>query len=356
LTATAAPPPWVGGRVFIIAEAGSNWRAGTPERDLERAVALIDVAAAAGADAVKFQTYRAETLYASGAGESDYLAAAGIRAPIATILEDLEMPYEMLPRLAARCREKGVAFMSTPFSERDFDAVDPHVAVHKIASYELSHIRLLERAGRSGKPLVLSTGASSEDDVAWAVETFRSAGGRQLLLMQCTARYPAPADSLNLRAITRLSERFGVPVGLSDHSRDPVVGPVAAVALGARAIEKHFTLDNRLPGPDHAFAVTPPELALLVRGVRDAEAARGDGEKRVLEAEQELHRFARRGLHATRDIRRGEALREGENVAILRPGKQRPGLHPRHLPELEGRRARRDIACGEGIGRDDFVS
>lgn len=346
--------PWLGDRVFIIAEAGSNWRQGTPDRDLKMAFALIDAAAAAGADAVKFQTYRAETLYAPGAGQTDYLAAAGIREPIEAVLKDLEMPYEMLPVLASRCRERGVAFMSTPFSGQDFAAVDPHVNVHKIASYEISHVRLLQMAARSGKPLVLSTGASSHADVAWAVETYRSAGGGELLLMQCTARYPAPPDSLNLRAIPRLAERFGVPVGLSDHSRDPVVAPVAAVALGARAVEKHFTLDNRLPGPDHAFAVTTDELRLLVRAVRGAEESMGTGEKRVLEPEQELFRFARRGLHATRDIRRGEPLREGVNVAILRPGKRRPGLHPRHLPEIEGRPARRDIACGDGIQIDDF--
>jgi N-acetylneuraminate synthase len=340
--------------VFLIAEAGSNWRLGSPERDLKMAFALIDAAAAAGADAVKFQTYRAETLYAFGAGQSDYLAAAGIREPIERILKDLEMPYDMIPRLADRCREKGVAFMSTPFSEADFEAVDPCVAVHKIASYEISHVRLLQRAARSGKPLVLSTGASSEEDVAWAVAAFREAGGGELLLMQCTASYPAPPASLNLRAIPLLAQRFGVPAGLSDHSRDPVQAPVAAVALGARAIEKHFTLDNRLPGPDHAFAVTPQELAALVRAVREAETMLGDGQKRVGEAEQELALFARRGLQASRDIRRGDALREGVNVAILRPGRQQLGLHPRRLPELEGKAALRDIPRGDGIQLGDF--
>lgn len=347
--------PWNAGRVFIIAEAGSNWRMGGPERDLKMAHALIDAAASAGVDAVKFQTYRAETLYAQGAGESDYLAAAGIKEPIEAILKDLEMPYEMIPALAARCRARGVRFMSTPFSDADFDAVDPHVDVHKIASYEISHLRLLQRAAGTGKPLLLSTGAASEADVAWAVEAFRAAGGGELLLMQCTARYPAPPDSLNLLAIPRLAERFSVAVGLSDHSRDPVLAPIAAVALGARALEKHFTLHNRLPGPDHAFAVTADELTRLVAAVRDAEAARGSGDKGVLDAERELHRFARRGLHATRDIRAGEPLREGVNVGILRPGKRREGLHPRHLAELEGKPARRDIPCGDGIQRGDFA-
>ncbi len=347
-------PSWLSDRVFIVAEAGSNWRMGTPARDLRMARALIDVATEAGADAVKFQTYRPETVYVENAGESDYLAAAGIQEPIREIFADLAMPYEMIPALAAHCAEKGVRFMSTPFSRADFEAVDPHVSVHKIASYEISHPRLLELAGRSGKPLMLSTGASTEEDVAWAVETFRASGGRDLCLMQCTASYPAPPESMNLRAIPRLAERFGLPVGLSDHSADPVVAPVAAVGLGARAIEKHFTLHGRLPGPDHAFAVTPDGLAVMVRAIRAAEAMLGTGIKEVLPAETELARYARRGVQALRDIRRGEALREGVNVEILRPGKQPLGLHPRHLPEIEGKRARRDIRCGEGIGPGDF--
>jgi N-acetylneuraminate synthase len=345
--------PW-DSRVFVIAEAGSNWRMGTPARDFKMACALIDAAADAGADAVKFQTYRADRLYVRNAGDSDYLAAAGIREPIAEILRDLEMPYELIPRLAERCRERGVLFLSTAFAPEDFRAVDPFVNTHKIASYEISHLRLIELAARSAKPLVLSTGASAEDDVAWAVSTFRANGGRELCLLQCTARYPAPPDSLNLTAIRRLAERFGVPAGLSDHSRDPVHAPVAAVALGARVIEKHFTLDKRLPGPDHAFAVTPAELRQLVLAVREAEAMLGTGRKEVLPAETELARFARRGLQATRGIRCGEPLREGVNVEALRPGKQRLGLHPRHLPELEGRKATRDIPEGDGIQPGDY--
>jgi sialic acid synthase SpsE len=346
--------PWDGDKVFIIAEAGSNWRMGTPGRDLRMARTLIDVAAEARADAVKFQTYRADDLYVANAGDSDYLAASGIREPITEILGDLEMPDEMIPELARHAADRGLRFMSTPFSPRDFAAVDPFVSVHKIASYEISHLRLLELAGRSGKPLVLSTGASAEEDVAWAVETFRKAGGVELCLMQCTASYPAPARSLNLRAIPRLAQRFDLPVGLSDHSRDPVLAPVAAVALGARAIEKHFTLDNRLPGPDHAFAVMPKELEAMVRAVRDTEAMLGRGRKEVLPDEKELARYARRGIQALRDIPLGETLREGVNIGILRPGKQPLGLHPKALPEIEGTRALREIRRGEGIGPGDF--
>jgi len=347
---------WRSQHVYIVAEAGSNWRMGTPARDLAMARALIEVAAEAGADAVKFQTYRPDTVYVENAGASNYLAEAGIKDDIRAIFADLAMPYEMLSELATYCRDRKLDFMSTGFSAADFQAIDPFVRVHKIASYEISHPHLLTLAGRSGKPLILSTGASTEDDIAWAVETFRGAGGCDLCLLQCTARYPAPIDSLNLQTIEWLRRRFGVAAGLSDHSAEPTVAAVAAVALGARVIEKHYTLDKRLPGPDHAFAVTPAELKSLVREVRMAEQALGDGVKRVLEEERELAAFARRGLQATRAIERGELLREGDNFAILRPGQQRLGVHPRHLSTFEGGQAARRIEAGEGLQFDAVVT
>ena len=165
---------------------------------------------------------------------------------------------------------------------------------------------------------------------------------------------PAPPESLNLKAIPLLAETFGVPVGLSDHSRDPLLAPLAAVALGARVIEKHFTLHNRLPGPDHAFAVTAEELKAMVSAIRQVETMLGHGDKTVLPAEEELAGYARRGIQAVRDIAAGERLREGENVDILRPGQQPLGLHPKHLPDLEGKPAARDIAQGQGIRKGDW--
>ena len=341
--------------VFIIAEAGSNWRMGTPARDLAMAKTLIYVAAAAGADAVKFQTFRPETLYAVGAGSSDYLADAGITATMHEMFADLAMPRDMLPLLVEHARQAGIGFMSTAFSPDDFAAVDALIEVHKIASYEISHIRLIELAARSGKPTVLSTGAATLEDVAWAVDHYHRCGGRDLCLMQCTAKYPAPFEALNLAAITELARIFGVSVGLSDHSRDPVVGPLAATALGARAIEKHFTLDNRLPGPDHAFAVTPAELHQLVAAVRVASDALGSGTKAVHPAETELASFAQRGLQAIRPIEAGDVLIEDANIAILRPGKQAKGIHPRHLPHIAGRRATRSLRPGQGLQMGDWT-
>ncbi|TCS62994.1 N-acetylneuraminate synthase family protein [Varunaivibrio sulfuroxidans] len=340
-------------RTFIIAEAGSNWRMGTAARDLAMAKTLIDIAREGGADAVKFQTYRAETVYVANAGSSDYLSSSGIEDDIQDIFSDLAMPYEMIGELAAYCKGQGIAFMSSPFSPADFAAVDPFVQVHKIASYEISHIRLIELAARTGKPLVISTGASTEDDIAWAVGHFRAHGGGELALLQCTSRYPAPLDSLNLRVIPWLRDRFGVVAGLSDHSREPAIAPAAAVALGARVIEKHYTVDNRLPGPDHAFALLPGELKEMVDHIRAVERALGDGVKAVHAVEDELAAYARRGVQAIRDIAPGERLREDENFAILRPGKQILGSHPRHLDRIEGHTARRAIAQGEGIAPDD---
>lgn len=341
--------------VFIIAEAGSNWRMGTAARDMKMGRALIDAAAEAGADAVKFQTYRAATVYAPNAGMSDYLAANGIRESIHEIFEDLSMPYEMVRPLAEHCRKRGIEFMSSAFSRADFEAVDPFVRTHKIASYEISHSRLIELAARSRKRLILSTGASVHEDIDWVIGHFRKHGGRRLSLMQCTAKYPAPLSALNLRVIPELMRRYRVPVGLSDHSRDPIIGPAAAVALGATLIEKHYTLDNRLPGPDHAFAVTAEELAEMVRAIRLTESALGHGRKELLPEEHELRAFARRSLQTTREVAKGERLEEGVNFDILRPGKRPQGIHPKFLPRVQGSRAARRIAAGDGIGPKDYV-
>ncbi len=340
--------------VFIIAEAGSNWRVGSPQRDMLMAKTLIDAAVDAGADAVKFQTFRAETVYVENAGMVEYLSDTGIAEDIREIFRDLAMPYEMLPELHTYCKGQGIQFMSSPFSREDFDAVDPFVDIHKIASYEISHLRLLEMAARTKKPVLLSTGASVEDDIAWAIDRFVQCGGGDLTLMQCTLKYPTPPDSVNLRVLSWLKKRFGLPVGLSDHSRDPIVAPVAAVALGATVIEKHFTVHNSLPGPDHFFAITSKELKEMVHAIRSAEQMLGDGSKNVQNAEQEMYDFGRRRVQAVCDINCGEILREGVNIDIMRPGNQRQGVHPRNLEQIEGRTAARSIPVGCGIQEGDW--
>ena len=247
-------------------------------------------------------------------------------------------------------------FMSSPFSVSDFAAVDPYVRLHKIASYEISHLRLIQAIAASHKPAILSTGASDVTDIEWAVEVFQNLSSSSLCLMQCTARYPAPLRSLNLKAIPLLKAKFGLPVGLSDHSREPIIGPLAAVALGANLIEKHYTLDNRLPGPDHAFAITAAELKQMVAHIREAEEVLGTGAKVIQLEEEELFWYARRGLQAIKGIAQGECFEEGINFDILRPGKQKLGVHPRFLESLQGRPSRRSIVSGDGIRPQDFDS
>lgn len=340
--------------VFVIAEAGSNWRMGTEARDIEMAKALIRVAADAGADAVKFQVFRPESIYVANAGTSDYLEEGGIKEDIYEIFQDLAMPYSMVPELSEYAHEQGIMFMASAFSKQDFEAIDPYVLVHKIASYEISHLRLLELAAKSGKPLIMSTGASVEEDIAWAVNTFYELGGEELSLLQCTAKYPSGPESMNLAVIPWLKSRFRTSVGLSDHSRDPVYAPLAAVALGATVVEKHFTLDNRLPGPDHYFAITPSELEEMVKAIRVCEKMLGSGVKEVLDSEEELRYYCRRSVQAIRDIEKGEAFKEGENIDILRPGKQEIGVHPKFITEIEGKTAQRPISVGKGVQEGDW--
>lgn len=347
-----SPPPE--NRVFVIAEAGSNWHSGNDGKGKARAFEMIEVAKAAGADAVKFQTFRAEDTYVSNAGSSDYLAEGGIREDIRTLFEELSLSDEMVYELAEHAKKIGIEFLSSIFSPRDFALIDPLVKRHKIASYEIGHLRLLELAARSGKPLILSTGASSSAEIDWAVDVFKKNGGTSLTLLQCTAKYPAHPKDLNLRVIPWLKSRYQVGAGLSDHSFEPLSAPLAAVALGASCIEKHFTLSRTLIGPDHSFAIEPLELRQMIHSIREVESMLGSSVKRVEVIEEELYFFAKRGIQALRDIRKGEILNEGENIAILRPGKQRLGLHPKHLLNIQGKIALRDIRRGEGIQYNDI--
>lgn len=333
---------------FVIGEIGTNWHAGDPNDD-SQALKLIDIATEAGCDAVKFQTYRPESVYVPNPGESDYLADAGIKRTINELIAERVMPEAMLSKVAAHAADQGTVFMSSCFSDDDLALVDPLTPIHKLASYEISHFRLIDALAATGKPLILSTGAADEKDIAWAVDRFRASDGAGLAVLQCTARYPAPDAAMNLRVIPWLEERFCVVAGLSDHSPEAMPAPLAAVALGAKVIEKHITLDRSAAGPDHFNSIEPDELKAMVNGIRSVEAMRGDGYKRVENAEEELFLFARRRIQAIKPVARGEALREGENMAILRPGKRSSGAHPRLIETFEGRPAKADIALGEGI-------
>ncbi len=329
---------------FVIAEAGSNHNG-----SLDRARALIDVAVSAGADAVKFQLFRAGRMYPRGAGASDYLKTA---RPIYDIIQEMELPLEWLPVLAEHCRGQRILLLASAFDEESADRLDPYVTAHKIASYEMTHLPLVEHIARKGKPIIVSTGTASLDEVAVTVDRLRRIPPAAFCLMQCTAAYPAPLEAVNARAVVTLKTAFGVPVGLSDHSRDPLSAPLAAVALGANLLEKHLTLDNNLPGPDHRFAVEPPEFQLMVRKVREVEQALGSGEKSPHPVEQELRAFARRSIFALRDIALGESYTTA-NIAVLRCGKLPSGLPPAAYPDVVGRRAAQAVRAETAVQSAD---
>ncbi len=336
-------------RTFVIAEAGSNWKCGSYEDDLKRAKELIDVAAKSGADAVKFQTYKPETVYAENAGKSSQLLQFGIDKDIHDIFEYLSMPYEMIPELYNYCKEKNIMFMSTPFSVEDAKKLDPYVEVHKVASFEINHIKLLEFLAKTNKPLIISTGASTYTEIDFAVNLVKNNKNNKIMLLQCTSKYPSPIEALNLNTISKMKIRYNLPIGFSDHSMEPVISPVLAVGLNACIIEKHFTLDRNLPGPDHPFALIPNELELMIHSIRKAELAKGSGIKEILKEEIESRRFATRSLQAIKSISKNEILQEGLNFDVLRPGNNSRGIEARFLYEVNGKKAKTDIKKGDGI-------
>jgi N,N'-diacetyllegionaminate synthase len=341
--------------VFVIAEAGSNWKAGSYSEDLARAKKLIRVAAECGADAIKFQTFRADTIYVSNAGNSDYLEKSGIKKNINKIFEKSEMPYEMLAELSKYCKKMKIEFMSSAFSVDDARAINKYVRIHKVASYEINYIRLLEYLAGTKKPIILSTGASNYEEIDFAINLLKKHHVKDYSLLQCTAKYPAPLEKLNLGAIPEMEKRYDVQIGLSDHSLDPVIGPLIAVGLGAKIIEKHFTLDRNLSGPDHKFALEPHELKRMVQSIKMAEMTIGDGKKRVLDVEKELRDFAVRRIQASKDIKKGERFVEGYNVSTLRPGKRLRGAEARFLSKIIGKKSKRSIKIGDGIRLQDCI-
>jgi pseudaminic acid synthase len=335
-----------GAPVYVIAEAGSNH-----DRNLDQAKRLIDVAAEAGADAVKFQTFASDRIVAETTTRAKYLddlLPAG--KTMSELFRDLELPREWHADLFRHATDAGIDFLSTPF---DFEAIDLlddlGVKAFKVASYELWHLPLIREVASRGKPIICSTGMADLADVQDAVDTVAATGNDQLILLHCVVNYPPPFADLNLRAIGTMRQAFGVPVGYSDHSAG-ITAPIVATALGAAVIEKHYTLSRDLPGPDHRFAIEPDELTAMVQAIRDGHDALGTGIKRMAPAEEDLYTTARRSLFAARDIARGDVLAEAD-IAVLRPG---TGIEVRDLPKLVGRTARRAIARHEPLAWEMF--
>ena len=335
--------------VFVIAEAGSNWKCGTYEDDLNQARNLIDTAVKAGADAVKFQTYKPETTYVSEAGTSEYLSKTGYTEKIEDIFKEHSMPYEMIPQLFKYCKEKQIMFMSTPFSVSDAKAIDPYVEIHKIASFEINHVRLIEFLAKTNKPIIISTGASTYDEIEFCINLLKKNNCNNIILLQCTSTYPCSVDSLNLSVIPKMKLKFNLPIGLSDHSVHPIIAPLTSIGLGAKVIEKHFTLDKSLSGPDHSFALDPIELEYMIKSIRKSQLSFGSGLKEILDTENELRQFATRSLQAIDDIKKDEILIEGKNFDILRSGNRIRGMEPRFLELVSGKKATKFIKKGDGI-------
>ena len=330
---------------FIVAEAGVNHN-GSPELALR----LVDAAAEAAADAVKFQTFSADALATADAPQAAYQRRQSPAGSQLEMLRGLELSLSALHACRERARDRGITFLSTPFDVASVQVLaDLGVPAFKIGSGDLTNLVLLRAAARHGLPLILSTGMASLDEVDAAVADLRGHGDPPLVLLQCTSAYPADAEDANLAAMATMRDRFGVPVGYSDHTLGIAVA-TAAAALGAAVIEKHLTLDRSLPGPDHAASLEPGEMADLVVAVRDAHAARGDGIKAPRRDEEDVRKVARRSLVVARAIAGGEVVGEAA-IDAMRPA---GGVSPLRLDEVVGRRAARDLQAGHLLLPDDL--
>lgn len=341
-----------GHRCFVIAEAGVNHNG-----SIDRAIELIDCAASAGADAVKFQTFNSKKLVTPSAPQAAYQrrnlerGQSQLGQSQLEMLQQLELSREDHQRLIEHCQDRGIRFMSTPFDELSVDLlVDLGVDVFKIPSGEMTNTPFLAHVASKGLPMIVSTGMCSLGEVELAVETIENAGNPEFVLLHCVSNYPADPATVNLRAMATMRAAFGRPVGYSDHTMGIEIS-VAAAALGACVLEKHFTLDRDLPGPDHRASLEPDELIQLLKSIRTVESAIGTGIKQATVAEKETALAARKSLVAATHIPAGSELTDSL-VAIKRPG---TGLPPSMKPFLLSRRTKTDIAEGELLRLEDVA-
>ena len=332
---------------YIIAEAGVNHNG-----SLDVAKRLVEEAKRAGADAVKFQTFRAEKLVSRFAGKAEYQkkTTASDESQL-EMIRKLELSESDHVELMELCRKRKIDFLSSPFDEESADLLERlGVAAYKIPSGEITNHPFLEHIAGKKKPMILSTGMSSLEEVEEAVAVIFSTGNAALTLLHCVTEYPAPVEEINLRAMITMKEVFGLPVGYSDHTQGIEIA-VAAVALGAQVIEKHFTLDRTMPGPDHKASLEPSELLDMVKAIRSVEKALGDGEKKPAPCEVKNMAIARKSIVALKPIGAGEVINK-KKIGIKRPGN---GIQPKDLEKIIGLKAKRKIGQDEVITWEDLA-
>lgn len=327
-----------GNPVYVIAEVSANHH-----KRFDEAVKIIHAAKASCCDGVKLQTYTADTITIASEREPFRVEGGTIwdGRNLYDLYAEAYTPWDWQPRLKQIANDLGMDCFSSAFDDTAVDFLEQMgVPAHKVASFELVDIPLIQKMARTGKPLILSTGMATAEEIGEAVEAARKAGATEIALLKCTSAYPARAEEMNLRTIPELARRFDAPVGLSDHTMGVAV-PVAAVAMGASIIEKHITLSRSEPGPDSAFSLEPHEFKAMVEAVRVAEKALGEIQFGFGEKEASSRVF-RRSLFVVKDVKRGDTFTT-ENVRSIRPGQ---GLHTRHLAEVLGRHAACDIERG----------
>lgn len=332
---------------FIIAEAGVNHNG-----DLSLALKLVDAASNAGADAVKFQTFKAEALVSPQAPKASYqMETTDPSESQFEMIQRLELSLYMHQQLIDYCEQRGILFMSSAFDHDSADLLESiDAAVYKIPSGELTNIPFLRHVALKGKPMIVSTGMAYLGEVDDAVRTIYSYGNEQLILLHCVSNYPADPKDINLAAIGTLDTAFGIPIGYSDHTEGIDIA-IGAVAIGAKVIEKHITLDRSLPGPDHKASIEPQEFKDMVDSIRRVEQAIGTGKKIPADSERDTSEVARKSLVACVDIEKGSVV-STDMIAAMRPG---TGLSPVVIDDLIGRVAKSYIPYGELITWDMFA-
>ena len=327
---------------IIIAEAGVNHNG-----SLETALKLVDAAAHAGADYVKFQTFKSDKIVTNSGKTADYQKENTKADSQLDMLRRLELPYEDFKLISDHCREKGIGFLSTPFDDESIDFLSSiHMDYMKVPSGEITNLPYLRKIAQQKLPVILSTGMCTLADVENALQVLYDGGISRydITVLHCNTQYPTPYSDVNLRAMVTMREAFGVNIGYSDHTPGIVV-PIAAVALGATVIEKHFTLDKTMEGPDHIASLNPDELAEMVKGVRHVSMALGSQFKRVTPSEKKNMTAARKSIVAATDIKKGEQFTE-ENLTVKRPGN---GISPMQWDSVIGRTALRNYKSDELI-------